>query len=79
MLDRLEMRGVLSAETVGQLQSAYVFLRRLEHRLQYVEDAQTHKLPGSAEDIVALIDEETACVVVQSPDVFGLIRNALGL
>jgi glycine dehydrogenase subunit 1 len=31
--------------------------------------------PGSAEDIIALIDEETACVVVQSPDVFGLIRN----
>jgi glutamate-ammonia-ligase adenylyltransferase len=50
VLDRLEMRGVLTTETVGQLQSAYVFLRRLEHRLQYVEDAQTHKLPGSAED-----------------------------
>src|SRR5690242_879001 len=31
--------------------------------------------PGSAEDIIALIDEETACVVVQSPDVFGLIRD----
>jgi glycine dehydrogenase subunit 1 len=31
--------------------------------------------PGSAEDIVSLVDEDTACVVVQSPDVFGLIRN----
>jgi glycine dehydrogenase subunit 1 len=31
--------------------------------------------PGSAEDIIALIDAETACVVVQSPDVFGLIRD----
>jgi glycine dehydrogenase subunit 1 len=31
--------------------------------------------PGAAEDLAALIDEETACVVVQSPDVFGLIRN----
>jgi glycine dehydrogenase subunit 1 len=31
--------------------------------------------PGLPEDIIALIDEETACVVVQSPDVFGLIRN----
>ncbi len=31
--------------------------------------------PGQAEDLIALIDEETACVVVQSPDVFGLIRN----
>ncbi len=31
--------------------------------------------PGNVEDIIALIDDETACVVVQSPDVFGLIRN----
>jgi glycine dehydrogenase subunit 1 len=31
--------------------------------------------PGSPEYVIALIDEETACVVVQSPDVFGLIRN----
>ncbi|HTQ15638.1 MAG TPA: aminomethyl-transferring glycine dehydrogenase subunit GcvPA [Rhizomicrobium sp.] len=31
--------------------------------------------PGKAEDIVALIDDKTACVVVQSPDVFGLIRD----
>ncbi|MEI9992300.1 MAG: aminomethyl-transferring glycine dehydrogenase subunit GcvPA [Rhizomicrobium sp.] len=31
--------------------------------------------PGKAEDIAALIDSDTACVVVQSPDVFGLIRD----
>jgi len=31
--------------------------------------------PGEAEDLASLIDDETACVVVQSPDVFGLIRN----
>jgi glycine dehydrogenase subunit 1 len=31
--------------------------------------------PGSAEDIAAMIDSETACVVVQSPDVFGMIRD----
>ncbi|MBP0650226.1 PLP-dependent transferase, partial [Mycobacterium tuberculosis] len=28
-------------------------------------------LPGTAEDIVARIDKDTACVVVQSPNVFG--------
>jgi glycine dehydrogenase subunit 1 len=32
-------------------------------------------VPGKAEDFIALIDAETACVVVQSPDVFGLIRD----
>ena len=31
--------------------------------------------PGKAEAIAALIDDQTACVVVQSPDVFGLIRD----
>jgi glycine dehydrogenase subunit 1 len=31
--------------------------------------------PGKAEDIAAMIDGETACVVVQSPDVFGMIRD----
>ena len=36
---------------------------------------RTPVTPGAAEDIAALIDNETACVVVQSPDVFGLIRN----
>ena len=36
---------------------------------------RTPVTPGRAEDIAALIDEDTACVVVQSPDVFGLIRD----
>lgn len=31
--------------------------------------------PGRVEDLVSLIDAETACVVVQSPDVFGLVRD----
>jgi glycine dehydrogenase subunit 1 len=32
-------------------------------------------VPGKVEDLTALIDDQTACVVVQSPDVFGLIRD----
>ncbi len=36
---------------------------------------RTPVTPGRAEDIAALIDDDTACVVVQSPDVFGLIRD----
>jgi glycine dehydrogenase subunit 1 len=31
--------------------------------------------PGKSEDLASLIDDKTACVVVQSPDVFGLIRD----
>jgi glycine dehydrogenase subunit 1 len=32
-------------------------------------------VPGKAEDLASMIDGDTACVVVQSPDVFGLIRD----
>ncbi len=31
--------------------------------------------PGGSEDLVSLIDDKTACVVVQTPDVFGTIRD----
>ncbi|HSZ75116.1 MAG TPA: aminomethyl-transferring glycine dehydrogenase subunit GcvPA [Rhizomicrobium sp.] len=37
--------------------------------------SRTPVMPGRAADLATLIDDETACVVVQSPDVFGLIRN----
>ena len=30
-----------------QLQQAYVFLRRVENRLQMADDQQTHALPGN--------------------------------
>ena len=45
ILEKLGDRQLLSAEALLSLQSAYDFLRKLEHRLQYVEDAQTHSLP----------------------------------
>jgi glutamate-ammonia-ligase adenylyltransferase len=38
-------RGLISAEVCADLSSAYVFLRELEHRLQYRNDAQTHAMP----------------------------------
>ncbi|HEX8957799.1 MAG TPA: bifunctional [glutamate--ammonia ligase]-adenylyl-L-tyrosine phosphorylase/[glutamate--ammonia-ligase] adenylyltransferase, partial [Burkholderiaceae bacterium] len=45
ILDTLAQKQLLDAEAVRGLQDAYTFLRNLEHRLQYVEDAQTHALP----------------------------------
>ena len=32
-------------------------------------------MPGSSDDVAALIDGNTSCVVVQNPDVFGLLRD----
>lgn len=45
VLALLAERKLIPAETEQELRDAYVFLRRLEHRLQYVEDKQTHMLP----------------------------------
>ena len=50
VLALLAARRLLPEESVRELTEAYEFLRRLEHRLQYVNDAQTHMLPtGDAE------------------------------
>jgi glutamate-ammonia-ligase adenylyltransferase len=49
-LTQLGARGLLPLEAVEQLQAAYVFLRNLEHRLQYLDDRQTQSLPQDQED-----------------------------
>jgi len=50
VLALLSQKGLLPAAAFDELSEAYVFLRRLEHRLQYLDDAQTHELPESPED-----------------------------
>jgi len=47
-------RGLIGEANVTQLRDAYAFLRRLEHRLQYAEDAQTHAMPVDAARRAAL-------------------------
>jgi glutamate-ammonia-ligase adenylyltransferase len=44
-LPRLAAAGLMSEETAKALEAAYVFLRRVEHRIQYLDDQQTHVLP----------------------------------
>jgi len=50
VLRRLADQSLLAAEAVAELSAAYDFLRRVEHRLQYLEDAQTHMLPTVGDD-----------------------------
>jgi glutamate-ammonia-ligase adenylyltransferase len=50
VLRALAAKRQLAASAVEELSAGYVFLRRLEHRLQYLEDRQTHRLPAAAED-----------------------------
>ncbi len=47
-------KGLHGEEEVSQLLAAYTFLRNLEHRLQYLEDAQTHSLPSNDSDLLLM-------------------------
>ena len=49
-LDLIAERELMQPATVAELREAYFFLRNLEHRLQYLEDAQTQMLPTNDGD-----------------------------
>ncbi len=48
-LDALAEAGAISDSARTALQTAYVFFRDVEHRIQMLQDAQTHHLPRDAE------------------------------
>jgi len=50
VLQLLRESGQLTPETVTGLSAAYIFLRNLEHRLQYLDDQQTQDLPENSDD-----------------------------
>ncbi len=54
VLQRLGRNGQLAQEIVAGLSAAYIFLRNLEHRLQYLEDQQTQDIPDDAGDRTVL-------------------------
>jgi glutamate-ammonia-ligase adenylyltransferase len=85
VLRRLADNGLLAAEAVAELSAAYDFLRRVEHRLQYLDDAQTHMLPtgnadraiiaramgyGSFDGLLAELDDHRAAVARHFEAVF---------
>ena len=63
-------KAVLSAGLHPHYAATVETLASLSGRVE-----RAHAEPGHAEDLIKLIDNDTACVVVQSPDVFGLIRD----
>jgi len=50
-LPRLAKAALMPQASADALAQAYVFLRRVEHRIQYLDDQQTHILPTSDEDL----------------------------
>src|SRR5262249_35544839 len=66
-LESLREPGLVSVDAAAQLCTAYRFLRTLEHRLQMVEDEQTHTIPKEAEEFARI-----ACFMgFDSADTFG--------
>jgi len=45
-LQRVAAAGLMPEATAKSLAQAYEFLRRVEHRIQYLDDQQTHVLPS---------------------------------
>ena len=56
VLGELVKNGLMTAEAQQELAAAYDFLRRLEHRIQYLDDAQTQLLPDDAESQAMLAE-----------------------
>ncbi|MET0333026.1 MAG: bifunctional [glutamate--ammonia ligase]-adenylyl-L-tyrosine phosphorylase/[glutamate--ammonia-ligase] adenylyltransferase, partial [Rhizobacter sp.] len=50
-LDKLTAGGLMKPESAQRLAEAYIFLRRVEHRIQFLDDQQTHVLPTSDGDL----------------------------
>jgi glutamate-ammonia-ligase adenylyltransferase len=51
MLDRLAEESWITPQTAAQLKAAYVLLRTLEHRVQMLNDEQTHALPAHEDEL----------------------------
>jgi glutamate-ammonia-ligase adenylyltransferase len=53
-LARLARAQLMPQATAEALSEAYVFLRQVEHRVQYLDDQQTHTLPTRDDDLAWL-------------------------
>ena len=50
-LDKLAAGGLMKRASAERLAAAYTLLRRVEHRIQYLDDQQTHVLPTQDGDL----------------------------
>lgn len=50
LLKILAEKRLLDPSTANKLLDSYIFLRNIEHRIQYLEDAQTHSIPLNSND-----------------------------
>ena len=70
-LQRVAKAGLMPQATADALGAAYVFLRQVEHRIQYLDDQQTHVLPTRDDDlnwIAQTLGHANACVFLSELD-----------
>ncbi len=70
-LQRVARAGLMSQETADALTAAYIFLRQVEHRIQYLDDQQTHAVPVDDDDlrwIAATLDYADCCAFLRQLD-----------
>lgn len=87
VLKAVHERNYISESDLVQLTDAYLYLRKLEHRLQYWEDAQTHHLPGddASQERIALsmghqtLDDFRKALSSHRANVANLFENAFVL
>lgn len=81
-LDALAVEGQITADDARMLGEAYDRLRVVEHRLQMVDDRQTHELPGdrAALDNVARLDglPDGAALIVELQEVCSRVADRYG-
>ncbi len=68
-LTRLKETRLLPAAAIEELRAAYMYLRRLENRLQMLADAQVHRLPADP------LARERIALAMDAPDWPGLMRE----
>lgn len=56
VLERAAAHGLISTAVRAALSEAYLFLRTVEHRLQYRNDAQTHAMPVAPDERALLAE-----------------------
>ncbi|MBG6076799.1 bifunctional [glutamate--ammonia ligase]-adenylyl-L-tyrosine phosphorylase/[glutamate--ammonia-ligase] adenylyltransferase [Polaromonas sp. CG_9.11] len=70
-LQRVAHAGLMPQDTADAMARAYEFLRRVEHRIQYLDDQQTHVLPTRDDDlawIAATMGYANGCLFLHDLD-----------
>ena len=70
-LQRVAKAGLMPQATAEALAAAYVFLRQVEHRIQYLDDQQTHVLPTRDDDlawIAQTLGHDSTCTFLSELD-----------